>query len=107
AKNELIEVNVDALPAQAGAPAMTSAAPSEGPSEANGASDTKTAGSTQRTLAVAALAVGGVGLVVGTIFGLGASSTWDEAQEKRDNELASEAGTKADLSTIGFAVGGV
>ena len=69
-------------------------------------SPTASGSGSRRTLAIVGFALGGVGLAVGTVFGLGARSTWNDAKSTRDNTLAKEAGTKADLSTIGFVVGG-
>jgi hypothetical protein len=71
----------------------------------------------QRGVAIAVAGVGVAGIVVGTIFGLGAKSKWDDAQENHCDasdvcdaegvELAGDARTSAHVSTAGFVVGGV
>lgn len=71
--------------------------------------------STQKTLGWVSLAVGGVGLAVGTVMGLQARSTRDELDDKcRDNrcteaerDLYDEGKSQADIATAGFIVGGV
>ena len=75
------------------------------------------AGSSQRTIAVAVAAVGVVGLGLGTIFGLQASSTWSQAKahcssypngcDPRGIDLQSSASSKATVSTVAFIAGGV
>jgi hypothetical protein len=67
---------------------------------------------------IAALAAGGVGLVLGTAFGVHAGSQWSSAQatcaDPRKGETCSAAGVQlgkdasgsAALSTVGFVVGG-
>lgn len=72
--------------------------------------------STRRALALAAGGVGLAGVVVGSIFGLSASSKWSDAQDLHcrtdtlcDGEgvaLTSDAKTAATTSTVGFIVGG-
>ena len=71
---------------------------------------------TQRVLALAAGGVGVAGVVVGSIFGLIASSTWSQAQSDcgaacRANAPArseeSDARTAATVSTVGFVAGGI
>ncbi len=66
---------------------------------------------------IGALLSGGVGLagiIVGSVFGMKASSTWDEAQEAKlgpntpgANELSNDALDQATISTVGFVVGGI
>lgn len=74
-------------------------------------------GSTQRILAGVVGGVGVVGVVVGSVFGLKASSDWDEAKSKCSaypegcgtdgKQLGDDAQSAATLSTIAFVVGGV
>lgn len=72
-------------------------------------------GSTQRTIGYVSLAVGGVGLVAGTIFGLAARSTRNELRGVCANDICVEADRdlydrgkmQANLSTVGFILGGV
>jgi hypothetical protein len=71
-------------------------------------------GQTQRYLAIGAGVVGVAGIVVGTIFGLNASSDWDEAQKCDEDPMCGNAGTLSDdassaatISTVGFIVGGL
>jgi hypothetical protein len=73
--------------------------------------------STQKTLALVAGGVGLAGVVVGTIFGLKASSSWSSAKDQcasypydcgpEGKELEDDARSQATWSTIGFIVGGV
>ncbi|GAB4539481.1 MAG: hypothetical protein Tsb0020_53170 [Haliangiales bacterium] len=69
-----------------------------------------------RKAAIGAGAAGAVGLIVGAVFGLEASSKWDEAKQNcvdgdltncndRGVTLGDEAESRALLSTVGFAVG--
>lgn len=94
-------------PGKSGGPAGPGAARTDGPS-----------GKGQRIAAVAAGVVGLTGVAVGTIFGLMASSTWDDAQAgcvggapdrctPDAQSLGDDASTQATVSTIGFVVGGV
>jgi hypothetical protein len=74
-------------------------------------------GSTQRTIGLVVAGVGVVGVALGTVFGLQASSKWSDAKEKcRDYpfgcgddgvSLADDAKSAATISTIGFIAGGV
>lgn len=71
--------------------------------------------STRKTAAYVSLGVGGVGLVVGTAFGLMARSTRKDLDAACVNNVCSEAQrsdydsgkSKATISTIGFIAGGV
>ena len=72
-------------------------------------------GSTQRILAGVAGGVGVVGVVVGSVFGLKASSDWNEAKSDCNpypkcgpagKKLGDDAQSSATLSTIAFVVGG-
>lgn len=74
-------------------------------------------GSSQKTIAIVAGAAGVVGVAVGTVFGLKASSAWSDAKKgctdypygctKGATNLASDAKGFGTFSTIGFVVGGV
>jgi tetratricopeptide (TPR) repeat protein len=71
----------------------------------------------QRTIAIGVGAVGLVGLAVGTVFGLKASSNWSDAKKgclapptgcsEDARNLQSDAQNAATLSTVAFAVGAV
>lgn len=73
--------------------------------------------STRRTLSYVAGGVGLAGVVVGSVFGLSASSKWNEAQDDHCRtaslcdetglELADDARRSATISTLGFVLGGV
>ena len=77
----------------------------------------KSDGSSQRTIGLIVGGVGIVGVAVGAIFGLQASSKWDDAKGKCDDypygcgddgvSLADDASSAATISTIGFIAGGV
>lgn len=77
----------------------------------------KSDGSTQRTIGLIVGGVGIVGVAVGAVFGLQASSKWDDAKAKCDDypygcgsdgvSLADDANSAATISTIGFIAGGV
>lgn len=71
-------------------------------------------GSTQRWLAVGAGVIGVAGIVTGTIFGVSASSKWDDAQACDQDPSCGNAGSLSDdassagtISTVAFIVGGV
>jgi len=77
---------------------------------------TSSSGGTQRTAAIVVGAAGVVGLGLGTVFGLGASSKWSDAKSQcsaypygcTSNALteASSAKSKASVATVAFIVGG-
>ena len=73
-------------------------------------------GSTQRIIGIGAMGLGGVGLVLGTVFGLKASSKWSDAKDNHCTglecdrtgvELAASAKNAGTVSTISFIAGGV
>jgi hypothetical protein len=107
-----VSVAVPILPEDAAiAAAPAAATPSSAPQADKG--DT---GSTQRTLAIVAGGVGIVGIGVGTIFGLKASSTWSDAKSHctpyphcgpEGAKLSDDASSQATVSTVGFVVGAV
>jgi hypothetical protein len=111
-----LAVEVPALTALAPGAAATpaSAAPVSTPPLDQGTQSN--AGSTQRTAAVVVGAIGVVGVGIGAVFGLGASSKWSDAkskcadypygcsQEALDDK--SSASSKASAATVAFIVGG-
>ncbi len=70
-------------------------------------------GSTQRILGIAGMGLGGVGLVVGSIFGLRTSSKWSDAKQhctglecdRAGVELAASAKNAGTASTVSFIAG--
>jgi hypothetical protein len=74
-------------------------------------------GKTQRTIGLVVAGVGVVGVALGTVFGLQASSKWKDAKEKCSDypfgcgddgvSMADDAKSAATISTIGFIAGGV
>lgn len=76
--------------------------------------ETRSDGSTQRTISYVLMGAGAVGLGVGTVFGLRTSSKWSEAQEhctgiecdRAGVTLAAEAKNNGTVSTISFIAGG-
>jgi hypothetical protein len=91
------------------APAPTSAPPVEQSAHSS-------SGSTQRTAAIVVGAVGIVGVGIGAVFGLGASSKWSDAKTKCTDypygcsqaalDDKSSASSKASAATVAFIVGG-
>ncbi len=83
----------------------------------DGGSGTASGMSTQKTLALVAGGVGLAGVVVGSVFGLKASSSWSDAKEQcasypydcgpEGKALEEDARSQATWSTIAFIVGGV
>jgi hypothetical protein len=77
----------------------------------------KSRGSTQRTVAIVVGAAGVVGLGLGTVFGLKASSTWNSAKSHCTDyprgcgdegvSQGQDAKGQATIATAGFVVGGV
>jgi len=112
-----VDVEVPALSAAAAGaakPAAKSAPPVRSPPLESTAA--ASSGSSQRTAAVVVGAVGVVGLGLGTVFGLGASSKWSDAKSKCTDypygcspaalDDQSSAKSKAGVSTVAFIVGG-
>lgn len=112
-----LEVQVPALNAAAGAPALPAAGPVQpvqSPPLDQPASTSS--GTSQRTAAVVVGAVGVVGLGLGTVFGLSASSKWSDAKSKCTDypygcspeslDDRSSAKSKASVATVAFIVGG-
>jgi hypothetical protein len=81
------------------------------------AAEPKKSGSGQRTLALVVGGVGVVGVALGAVFGLQASSSWDDAKSSCEAfpyecgeagvEKKEDASSQATISTIGFVAGGV
>jgi hypothetical protein len=92
---------------------------SEGPEETSTTSPrSPSTGSVQRTVGLAAGGIGVVGLIVGSVFGLVAKSTYDGALAGCPNgppspcspQAVAESGTahdQATVSTVGFVAGGL
>lgn len=107
-----IVVELPELEAETQTAGAAGAAPS---SDYAGSSSSK--GGTQKVVALVAGGVGVVGLVVGTVFGLQATSKWSDAKGRCANppsgcddegvRLGDDARSAATLSTVGFAVGAV
>ncbi len=107
-------VDVPALEKEIPKSPEASAAPSSSaPAAPAGASQSEP--NPPRWTAITAAGIGVVGLAVGTIFGLSSKSKHDEAEEHCNGnlcsaqgvELADEAMTAGNISTIGFVVGGI
>jgi hypothetical protein len=62
---------------------------------------------TQRTLGLIVSGAGIVGLAVGTVFGVRASSSWSAAQRDQSPSEQQSASNSATVSTIAFVAGGV
>jgi hypothetical protein len=95
----------------AAAPVDTTSRPATSP-----ATDSGSSWSTQKTFALVAGGVGVVGLGLGTVFGLLASSKWSSAKTDCGSGCGpgasaqsekSDATTDATVSTVGFVIGGV
>jgi hypothetical protein len=87
----------------------------DGGSPASGVSEHKGLG-TQRVLAITAASAGGAGLVLGTIFGVAALTSWGSAESECGSGCLpnapaqterSHALTYATVSTVGFVAGGI
>jgi hypothetical protein len=112
-----LAVEVPALTPVAGgaAPPTPAAKPIEAPPLDQGAHSSSS--STQRTAGIIVGAVGVVGIGIGAVFALGASSKWSDAKAKctaypygcnQDSmDARSSAQSKASVATIAFIVGGV
>ncbi|HWZ90997.1 MAG TPA: tetratricopeptide repeat protein [Polyangiaceae bacterium] len=111
-----LAVEVPALTpvASGAAPPTEGAKPVETPPLDQGAHSSS--GSTQRTAAIVVGAVGVVGVGLGAVFGLGASSKWSDAKAKctaypygcsqESLDAKSSAQSKASVATVAFIVGG-
>jgi hypothetical protein len=116
-----VSVSVPILPDEAPAAAPLVAAgelqPPPPPAASKAPADAASPGSTQRIVGVVAAGVGVVGVVVGSVFGLKAASTWSDAKKHCDpypsncgesgQKLSKDAQTSGTISTIAFIVGGV
>lgn len=113
AETQVVEIPVlaDATP---GAPTPPNVPP---PPAGDSGKSTGDGGSTQQTLGLVAGGVGIVGVAVGSLFGLRASSTWSDAKKSceaypyecgnKGEQLERDARSQATWSTVGFVVGGV
>jgi carbonic anhydrase/acetyltransferase-like protein (isoleucine patch superfamily) len=90
--------------------------PAAAPATAAARSDAAEPGSTQRVFAIVAAAVGVAGLATGTVFGIKASSTWNEAKagchpyphcSAAAHEQSLDAQRSGTISTVAFIAGGV
>ncbi|HEX6764676.1 MAG TPA: hypothetical protein VF103_04345 [Polyangiaceae bacterium] len=114
---QTIEVGAEADSKVVEIPALADAAGgAAGPGE-KPAAESGGGGSGQRTIGLVVAGVGVVGVVVGTVFGLQASSKWKDAKAKCSDypygcgddgvSLADDAKSAGTISTIGFIAGGV
>jgi hypothetical protein len=107
------------VPALAPANVSTTPPPEAGKPVQNPPPDTGTpssSGSTQRTAALVVGAVGAVGIGVGAVFGLGASSKWSDAKSQctaypygcnaQSLDSQASAKSKASVATVAYIVGG-
>jgi hypothetical protein len=113
-----IELNADSAQAQVVVPALATVVDnSASVTTGSAAQDSGGSGSSQRTVAIVAGAVGVVGLAVGTVYGLQASSKWSDAKKGCTSypygctpdavSGADDAKKFGTFSTVGFAVGAV
>jgi hypothetical protein len=115
-----IEVGKDADSKLVEVPPLVDDGAGVGPGPAGGGGPTDAAssdGSTQRTIGLVVAGVGVVGVALGAVFGLQASSKWSDAKEKCSDypfgcgddgvSMADDAKSAATISTIGFIAGGV
>jgi len=109
------KVAVPILPDESGGDGAAPQPAPGGDGSAPAASDSTGDGSTQRILAGVVGGVGVVGVVVGSVFGLKASSDWDDAKSDcnpypdcgpEGAQLGEDASDAATISTIAFVVGG-
>lgn len=110
-----VEVGANASSERVEVPKLEDGSGTAPPAES--AAGKKGGGSAQRTVAIVAGGVGIVGVALGTVFGLQASSNWSDAQSECKDypyECSSEGVTKADdakgqatISTVAFIAGGV
>ena len=110
-------VPVDIPPLEDAPPSAPAKEVPEGPRKVE--EDRSGVGSTQRTLGIVAAAAGGVGLAVGTYFGVRTSSKWSDATahclssnvglecDPSGVDLAADAKQSGNISTIAFIAGGV
>ncbi len=84
-------------------------------SSSSAAERPRNSSSAQVTLGIVGMSLGGVGVVLGTVFGLGASSKWSASKEHCSGldcdqagvDLAASAKTAGTMSTVSFIAGGV
>jgi hypothetical protein len=109
------KVAVPILPDESGGDGAAAQPALGGEGSTTAASDGANDGSTQRILAGVVGGVGVVGVVVGSVFGLKASSDWDDAKSDcnpypkcgpEGAQLGEDASDAATISTVAFVVGG-
>ena len=117
--SQTIEVGGDADSKLVEIPALADeGAGDPGPAGGGGPADSASGdGGTQRTIGLVVAGVGVVGVALGTVFGLQASSKWKDAKAKCSDypygcgddgvSMADDAKGAATISTIGFIAGGV
>jgi len=93
-----------AAPAAAPAPDATPAAPAATTDQTPAAGG---GGSSQKTIGLVVGGVGIAGLVVGSVFGLMASSEWSQAVKDGSESEKNTANSQATVSTVAFIAGGV
>lgn len=107
---EIPALDVDPTASKASSDKGSDGNADKGPSE-----ESRSDGSTQRTISYVLMGVGVVGVGVGTVFGLRTSSKWSEAQthctgiecDRTGVTLAAEAKNNGTVSTISFIAGGL
>ncbi len=115
--SKTVEIGAEADSQVVEVPALAASEAGGGAGQGGEPAGAKSDGSTQRTIGLVVGGVGIVGVAVGTVFGLQASSKWDDAKSKCNDypyecgpdgvDLADEAKSSATVSTIGFIAGGV
>lgn len=112
-----VQVDIPKLERQASAAPPVTAPPAAPPTpvEAPPRPEATSSGSGQRTAAIVVASAGVVGLGLGAVFGLQASSNWSDAKEEcqafpygcsqEGLNLKSSASSQATLSTVGFIAG--
>jgi len=112
-EGKTVEVRIPALNDDAyGGPkpaptATTEPQPNPPPAKPPPKDDSGEGTSSQVVWAGIAGGVGIVGVAIGTVFGVSASSKWSDAKKTNDGKLAKDAGSAADLSTVFFTIGAV
>ncbi|HEY3500035.1 MAG TPA: tetratricopeptide repeat protein [Polyangiaceae bacterium] len=112
-----VEVGAGASSERVEVPKLEDAAAVAAPDSDSPSGASKSSGSGQRTVALVVGGVGVVGVALGTVFGLQASSSWKDAESACKNypyecgtegvSKADDAGGQATISTIAFIAGGV
>lgn len=112
-RSRALVVDIPALEDDAGT--TTGSSPPTPPPPKEGEKEERGSGDTMRIVGIVAIGVGVVGAGVGTYFGLRTSSLWSDAQSRcsannecdaRGVELAGDAKSSGNISTIAFIAGG-